>query len=183
MTAAGAMTDNLENLATVIMLFLVVPLVVLSLFSRIAARRSRATRAQSLAEFHRRLQDPRLADLERHFGRPLPETLKRLYEDSERISRASFVLDQPGTNDEGHAWLVASFLPADITTLREGWAELGENNVPFACDEFGDPYYIPLDQASALDGPVFHFQHDGGARERVADSLADFLSWPSHAHD
>ena len=70
-----------------------------------------------------------------------------------------------------------------MTTLEEGWAELGENNFPFACDEFGDPYYMPLDQASALDGPVFHFHHDDGGRERVADSLEEFLSWPSHPHD
>lgn len=183
MKAAGAMTDNLENLATVIMLFLLVPLIVLSIYSRMAARRSRASRAQSQVEFRRRLQNPRLADLERHFGRALPETLKRLYQDSERILTTNFVLDPPAAKDMDRAWLVESFLPADMTTLEEGWAELGENNYPFACDEIGDPYYIPLDQASALDGPVFHFHHDGGDRERVADSLADFLTWPSRQHD
>jgi hypothetical protein len=183
MKVAGAMTDNLENLATVIMLFLLVPLIVLSIYSRMAARRSRAVRAQSQLEFNRRLQDPRLADLERYFDRPLPETLKRLYQDSERILTTNFIFDPPGAKNEYRAWLVASFLPADMTTLEEGWAELGENNFPFACDDFGDPYYIPLDQASALDGPVFHFHHEGGDRERVAESLADFLSWPSRPHD
>lgn len=183
MKVADAMTDNLENLATLIMLFLLVPLIVLSIYSRMAARRSRASRAQSQVEFHRRLRDPRLGELERHFRRPLPETLKRLYQDSERIFTTNSVLDPPAAKDMDRAWLVASFLPADMTTLEEGWPELGENNFPFAYDDFGDPYYIPLDQASALDGPVFQYHHDGGDRERVADSLADFLSWPSRPHD
>jgi len=174
------MTDNLENLATLLLLFLVVPLAILSIYAHFAARRSRTSRARELAEFRRRLQQPQFDDMERHYGRTLPEAFKRLHRDSQRVSRADFVLSPPGSKPGNRDWPVASFLPADTKTLAETWSELGKNNLPFACDEVGDPYYVPLDQATNLDGPVWQFHHDGGDREQVADSLADFLSWPTH---
>jgi hypothetical protein len=180
MTAVKTMTDNLENLATLLLLFLVVPLVILSIYAQFAARRSRAFHARERAEFQRRLQQPQFDDVERHYGRRLPEAFQRLHRDSQQVSRSDFVLSPPGSKPEDRAWHVASFLPADAKTLTDSWSELGKDNLPFACDEVGDPYYVPLDQATNLDGPVWQFHHDGGDREHVADSLADFLSWPAH---
>lgn len=176
------MTDNLENLATLLLLFLVVPLVILSLYSHFAVRRSRAAHARDLAEFQGRLRQPQFDELERHYGRPLPEAFKLLYQDSQRILRTDFLLSPPGSGPEDRAWPVASFLPADAKTLADSWTGLGRDNLPFACDEVGDPYYVPLDQATNLDGPVWQFHHDSGDREHVADSLVGFLSWPAHPH-
>lgn len=171
------MTDNLENLATLLLLFLVVPLMILSVYARFAARRARATQARELAEFRQRLRQPQIAELEQHFGRVLPESFRRLHEDAQRVSRTDFSVSPPDAGTEARSWQVAGFLPADSKTLAEGWSELGKNNLPFACDEAGDPYYIPLDQATNLDGPVWQFHHEDGAHERVAASLEEFLSW------
>ncbi len=173
------MTDNLENLATLLLLFLVVPLAILSIYSHFAARRARASHARELAEFRRRLRQPQFDELERHFGRPMPEAFQNLHRDSQRVSRTEFVVSPPGSEPDDRAWPVASFLPADKKTLADSWSELGKDNLPFACDEVGDPYYVPLDQATNLDGPVWQFHHDSGDREHVADSLAEFLTWPS----
>jgi hypothetical protein len=174
------MTDNLQNLATLLLLFLVVPLIILSLYSKFAARRARTSHARESAEFQRRLHQPQFEELERHFGRPLPEAFKRLYGDYQRISRTDFVVSPPGSKPEDRAWHIAGFLPADSRTLADSWSELGQNNLPFACDEVGDTYYMPLDEATDLDGPVWRFHQESGEREQVAESLEEFLSWPAH---
>ena len=186
------MSDNLENLAVLIMLMFVVPAMILSVYQRAAARRSKTTYAKHLVEFKQRLQHPQFEDLEKHFGRPLPAAYKRLYRDPNRVLLTDFLAYAPGSKDGDRAWPIASFLPADPTTLAEAWPSLGENNLPFACDDVGDPYYVPLgqngqihqvDQADSLDGPVWYFHHEGGAREQVNESLVDFLSWPTRPDD
>ena len=45
---------------------------------------------------------------------------------------------------------------------------------------FGDPYYVEF-AAGRDDGPVSLRFHDGDDVERIADSLAEFLSWPRRA--
>lgn len=177
------MTENLENLAVLIMLMFVVPAMILSVYQRMAARRSKIAYGKHLVEFEERLQHPQFQELEKHFARPLPEAYKRLYRDPERVLRTNFLVYAPGSKDEDRAWPIASFLPADATTLAEAWPGLGENNLPFACDDVGDPYYVPLGPADSLDGPVWQFHHEGGEREPVTKSLVDFLSWPTRPDD
>jgi hypothetical protein len=177
------MTANLEDLAVMIMLIFVVPAMILSVYQRVIAHRAKIAYAQHLVEFNRRLQQPQFDDVQKHFGRPIPEAYKRLYRDPGRVLNTNFLAFPPGSKDEDRAWPIASFLPADATTLAEAWPNLGKINLPFACDEVGDPYYIPLDEADSLDGPVWQFHHQGGEREQVAKSLLDFLSWPTRPDD
>ena len=69
------MTENLENLAVLIMLMFVVPAMILSVYQRVAARRSKIAYGKHLVEFKERLQHPQFQELGKHFARPLPEAL------------------------------------------------------------------------------------------------------------
>jgi hypothetical protein len=72
---------------------------------------------------------------------------------------------------------ISSFQPADG---RGDHFEIPPRAFCFAINNCGDPYYVHLG-VNGEDGPVFVHHHDGGDLEWVAESLAQFLSWPRQA--
>ena len=120
--------------------------------------------------FRNRLFHPRWDVIETALGRPVPGVLRALYCTSPDGSR--------------RAW-VDLFLPLDDEALRPYGRTLPPGAVAFADDEHGDPYFFIPDGSAYGDGPVFVLGPSHGATgvDRVADSLAEMLSWPrSHGH-
>ena len=111
----------------------------------------------------------------------MPGVLRDLYAVPERLLRSHFYLTSPdGTR---RAW-VDLFLPLDEEALRPYGRTLPPGAVAFADDEHGDPYFFVPDASPYGDGPVYVLGPSHGATgvDRVADSLADMLTW-SRTHD
>lgn len=142
------------------------------------ARRARRQpeRQPGTPEYTARLLDPRMEELEAHFGRPLQRAFKILHQDAELLRRAGFYIAPPSAREFTDTWHIAHFLPADIAALSEVFP-VGRQNMPIATDGFGDVYTLALTEGGADACPVYLSHHDGDDRERVASSPSEFLSW------
>ena len=133
------------------------------------------------SHFRQRLFHPQWPMIEAALGRPVPGILRDLHARPESLLRGHFYCTSPdGTR---RAW-VDLFLPMDDEALRPYGRTLPQGAVAFADDEHGDPYYFVPDGSSFGDGPVYVLPSNGeSGAVRVADSLAEMLSWArTHGH-
>ena len=123
------------------------------------------------------LNDPLLTPdwpaFERALGRSVPPVVRSLYADHEFLLSAPLVVIGPPGSD-AEEWDITTFEPADG---RASDTTIPRYAVCFAVTCTGDPYDVELG-ATGDDGPVSVHYHDPDEIERVADSLAEFLSWP-----
>ena len=128
------------------------------------------------SQFRARLFSPKWAVIEAALGRPVPGVLRELYAAPEVLMRSHFYSTSPdGTR---RVW-VDLFLPMDDEALRPYGQELPPGSIAFADDEHGDPYFFVPDDTAYGDGPVYVMgpSHGTNGVERVADSLAQMLTW------
>lgn len=136
-------------------------------------------------QHYRRLLSPQWSDLEARFGVPIPDVLRKLYDDHDRLLESRFYVVPPNPYDETEDWFIQEFEPADLETLRTGFPLIGCDEEPnvakrrfaFASDDFGNSYFIELGPYSPVELPVFYYDHDGGSIDQIADSLAEFMNW------
>lgn len=124
------------------------------------------------------LLNPDWEGLERTLRIRLPASLRTLYGNRELVITDGLVLERPPGAGPQREWEVAGFEPLGPDPSGMDWAEAPRNSLHFAGNGNGDSYYVVLGTRPDGDGPVFLYYHDGNDTERVADSLAEFLSWP-----
>jgi hypothetical protein len=152
----------------------------------IAKFRSRPSPDQIKATYEaylRRLLNPQPDAIERELGKLLPERLLQLYQDKSAIQSAGFQLEKPGKKRwRPERWPVYCFEPLDIESLNElPYEEEMGSGFCFATTGRGCWYWISASDPRAKDSPVIFFDYDGGRShgKTVADSLDEFLNWPS----
>ena len=129
-------------------------------------------------EFIRRLHHPEWPAIERALGRGVPRVLRDLYNDSEWLTGNEFRVispfeDRETVEDHPRARLSPA-TPESLARLES----ISVDVFQFATDEFGNPYGVQLFEEPDRDGAVFLHMLDGDTVFRIADSLADLLSWP-----
>lgn len=129
------------------------------------------------SHFRDRLLHPKWAVIEAALGREVPRVLRELHATPEDLLRTRFYYAAP--DGSRRAW-VDLFLPMDDEALRPYGRPLPPGGIAFADDEHGDPYFFIPDPTPYGDGPVYVMgpSHGTDGVERVADSLADMLTWP-----
>ena len=121
------------------------------------------------AAWRARLLEPDWPAVERQLARQPPAVLRRLYADHALLLSAPLIVAAPDAE-----WPIECFHPADA---RGDHFSVPAGAFCFAASGFGDPYYVEFG-ARGEDGPVSVHYHDGGDIARIADTLAEFLSWP-----
>ena len=149
---------------------------------RIVARRLRMAAEEVAAQESRRdrLLSPDWDAYERATGRRAPPVLRRLYADAGLVTAEDLVVTVPNRGESPLAWEVAAFEPVRWDPLDKEWHDVPPSAFHFACNWYGDPYYVVLGERPDGDGPVYVLIHDVDDPELVAPSLAEFLSWPRH---
>ena len=129
------------------------------------------------AEFRERLFRPKWATIEAALGRAVPGVLRDLYADPAALLRSHFYVTSP--DGSRRVWLDL-FLPLDEEALRPYGRMLPAGAVAFADDEHGDPYFFMPGPTPYGDGPVYVLgsSEGGTSMDRVAESLAEMLTWP-----
>jgi len=115
---------------------------------------------------------PDWTELERHYGKALPDDLRWLYEQRELI--ASRGIELRGTVDAGETYFVDQFLPATVKSSTTTWFDVGRDRFPFAIDEAGNYYVVKL--GDRADSEVLYVDHEQSTTWPVASSLRDFVS-------
>jgi hypothetical protein len=98
--------------------------------------------ALARADHLQRLRSPKFEELARAYQTAVPRALRELYERPELVLQERICLvdvQQPGSDS-----FVARFLPADARTVFEAWFGEWEDRFPFAEDDFGNYYSIPM---------------------------------------
>jgi len=168
------MNTALVAVGYVVGLFAVAALI-LTVRDRLARRPapSPAEQAADDAARRARLLTPDWPAVERQLGRRTPEVLRRLYTDQTLLLSAPLTITGPPDTSDTE-WHIECFHPADGRG-EHFWVPSGA--FCFATTGFGDPYYIEAGPRGE-DGPVSVHYHDGGDVVRIADTLAEFLTWP-----
>ncbi len=136
-------------------------------------------RERQQREFEARLTRPQWNQLTSHFGRDIPQSLRKLYADIDCLRRESFYVIPPDADDESEHRFVARFEPADLTAVSLACLPSGRTRFPFASDDFGNYYFVDLaDQGLCVN----YIDHDGGDVSRVADQLDTFLNWKTYSN-
>lgn len=125
------------------------------------------------AAWQARMLAPDWPAVERQLARRAPAVLHRLYGDQALLLSAPLTVTGPPDAIDTE-WHIESFHPADGRG-DHFWVPAGA--FCFATTGFGDPYYVECGPR-AEDGPVSVHYHDGGDIVRIANNLAEFLSWP-----
>ena len=124
----------------------------------------------------RELMQPDWPAVEAEAGQAVPPTLHALYADAPLVTRLDFLVQNPALLPPAGEWSIDCFQAArpDALIPHGPDDDLGVSFC-FAISYRGDPYGVLL--TPAADGAVFRYGFDGSHRQ-VAESLAEFLSWP-----
>ena len=125
-------------------------------------------------EAHRaKLLAPDWPAVEERLGQPVPAILRELYENHALLTNTPLEVRNPQSPDA--TWHIADFAPANAETMSSERLSVPPGTFCFATNGFGDPYFTVIDGDA---GPVYVHYHDGDDIVLVANSLAEFLSWP-----
>jgi hypothetical protein len=143
-----------------------------SLLTRKRSMRKRLSENNSL--IREALLNPSFSEVEKILERPIPPSLKKLYQREDIICATDFYFLDPIEDDA--AWSIRSFLPLNPETVRHRWP-----CCPDACF-FAETgfcfYYVQLDSNPLTPAPVFVLNCNTGEITKVSESLTDFLNWP-----
>ena len=133
---------------------------------------------EGVPEHAARFREPDVAGLQRLYGRPVPTVYVEMHRSGETTVLESFVAVPPDAVSVSETWEVSGFVPPDPDGVSATWC-VDRGELPVATDGFGNVYFLRLAECDERDGPVDFISHDAGegGSERVADSLAAFLSW------
>ena len=166
------MTDILATLLAIGILFVAVPVLLLWIWD-MSTRTSPAQRDADSHAFLERLRRPDYTALQDHFGRPLPDALRSLYENKEEVVRQDFEMAPSLQADEDQRWYIAFYQPADAQAVRDAWPGC-EECFAFANDGSGNDYLV---DPRVPDPPVRFHDHETGEFTPVCDQVSEFLNW------
>jgi hypothetical protein len=178
------MKDTAVTILFLILLFVVLPVLILWARDRVRDLRGRRSPEQKQADadaYRERLLNPKSGEVEASIGGLLPQRLLDLYMDHDTILRKGMEIRSTRKPAEGFGEWVEEFLPLDVEGQRHTWdlVEAGwGKGFNFAADGCGNFYWVPLSEIREADAPVYFACHDPWGNEKVAESLAEFLSWP-----
>jgi hypothetical protein len=122
------------------------------------------------------LRTPKWDEVEQSLGRPIPAVLRELYADYDLLEKSGFTFRAPHwAADE--ALLLNAWEPATRLACHPTMEALPPGAFAFASNDLGDPYFVVTGSLPDGDGPVFVLHQGGGATDRLANSLCEFLSW------
>ena len=149
---------------------------------RIVARRLRLAAEEVAAQEGRRhkLLNPDWEGYERKSGRRSPAVLRRLYADADLVTAEDLVVTVPDRAESPLAWEIAAFEPVHADRRAQGSEDVPPSAFHFAANWYGDPYFVLLGERPDGDGRVYVRFREAEEPELVAQSLAEFLSWPRH---
>lgn len=162
--------ETILILASLVILFIILPVILLKLIQRIGMPRKLTAEEQKREADERleRLLNPDFTAMRKYLGSEIPANLIELYNDKNLIQKKDFEVSVP--DDPENAWSIAEFIPAHPKDYEYTWEDV-QKMFCFASSPFGDPYYIDI---SSADLAVYIYYHDGGDTARVANSLQDF---------
>jgi len=167
------MSNTILLVIFMIGLFVGLPVALLLARDRLG-RPSRKKLEQYSRKFNQRLQAPDFPALERHFGCPLPQAVRALYENKPEVRRSDFQVSADAQPAADECWYLAFYQPADEENVRDAWPGT-EQYFAFADDGCGNGYLINPREA---DPPVLFHDHETGELSRVCDHFTEFMSWP-----
>ena len=173
--------EALKSIGLIALVFLVLPVVILTIRDKIWHRSKRATSSErevARKVWIERLRQARFDEVEKICGGLLPERLKLAYQQEEVILSEDVELNTPLANVEKHFYYVAAFVPLDADG-QQGTAALSEfgRGCCFAGDGMGNFYWVPVGDTPQKDAPVYFACHDPYGNEKLATSVDEFLSW------
>jgi SMI1-KNR4 cell-wall len=115
------------------------------------------------------------AGLEAHFGKPLPDDLRWLYEQRDLITRRG--IDAHSTIAPEETCFIDRFLPATVESVRTTWFDIGADRMPFAIDESGNYYAVRVGDRG--DSQVLYIDHEQTTAWPLSASLRDFIGQES----
>jgi hypothetical protein len=124
--------------------------------------------------FDKRLLDPNFAALEEHFHHPMPQAIRLLHKDREKLTSTPFYVAASVDAPEENRWGIEHFLPADLLTVSDVPGGC-KGYLPFAIETDGCIYLIDPTQD---DPSVLLFDCWTEDITTVADHLSNFLTWP-----
>lgn len=131
--------------------------------------------------FRSRLVHPNSVQVEQGIGAFLPQRLLTLYENHQLVLTEQIEIRRPDANQKNSSEWIEAFLPLDLESQKftidlsaQGWGK----GFCFATDGSGNFYWTPAAATRQPDAPVFFASHEPIAKEQVAASLDEFLSWP-----
>ncbi|HSR10725.1 MAG TPA: SMI1/KNR4 family protein [Thermodesulfobacteriota bacterium] len=136
-------------------------------------RRKRKIKEES-ERYDRRMKSPDFASLETYFGHPLPEALKALYRNKNRIAMENTLVSIPNPAEGTRESFIAFFIPLDLDSVKNPWPGC-EGLLPFADNGAGDAFLI--DPAHS-DPEVTYYLHEEKRRVGLGVPLSQFLAAP-----
>lgn len=115
-------------------------------------------------ERERRLSSPDWNFYAAHLGRPVPDSIRALYSDTDLLAGGDIQLEKI---------TITSFEPIDIQGLRDTKVWTTKDAVAIARWEADPIYLMP---GPDEDNGVYITYHDGGETELVADDVGAFIS-------
>src|SRR5688572_10849357 len=124
------MIDTLLAIGVIVLVMIVLPVVICLLLDRFVWHRplSPEEAAAERERYERRVHSPQFAEVEELLGHPIPEDVRRLYEQHELLDEPPFKVT--GGSD-GREWEITGFLPLDGETLADCFFT-GDHGLPFA---------------------------------------------------
>ncbi|MDB5335974.1 MAG: Cell wall assembly/cell proliferation coordinating protein [Planctomycetaceae bacterium] len=142
-------------------------------------KREHPERVYGTPEYEARFSHPDFAAIESQLGRPVPDAYRSLYSDSQIVRTIDLEVVPPDSKSPEDYWPIICFFPADGQSIVDLWPGklLTSSQLPFATDGSGGLYYLELLDQNENDPPVFFYHWDGEIREKITDSLNEFLTW------
>jgi len=139
---------------------------------RIIRRSSKKKKSAVARSYEQRMKEPKIEELEKHFGKPFPSGVKALYNNREELEKADFGAIGKLPNGEEIIWDIAFYEPADLEQVIDAEAK---EVFEFANDGCGNGYTI---DPTLDDPPVMFYTHETGEWDKVADSFSQFMTMP-----
>ena len=167
------MGETAQTLAAIFAVFVLLPVVILLVRDR-TGRRSKESIEDYSKRFEVRLVNPDFTAVERHFGRPLPDSVRTLYANRNELAMGDFEVAATVEAPEDARWYIAFYEPADFETVANAWPGT-EQYFAFANDGSGNGYLVDPGEE---DPPVLYHDHETGEMSSVCDRFSVFMKWP-----
>jgi len=168
--------ETLESVAAIFVIFIALPILILWLNDKFFNHSlSKKELDEYSKRFKERLSKPDIVGVEKHFDCVLPDVVRRLYGDKEKLDHGDFEIANPRKGeDEPESWHVAFFTPLDQQQIKDAWPDC-KGYLTFADDGCGNSYVI---NPRLPDAQVQFYDHEDGQFYPTGLTLDQFLSAP-----